>query len=92
MKYKILLQNGEKITDPTYENVTRDDCDYFLNKFSKAIKALTAGLEQKRNPDLDVKMLLDKQKNFVSQRLDKFDVIAETKSQILNSLFPSSKL
>jgi hypothetical protein len=87
MKYKILLEKGKKITDPTYENVTMDDCDYFLNKFSKAIKGLTYGLEQQRNPDLAGDMLLDKQKKFLSQRLDKFNVIAETKSRLLNSLF-----
>jgi hypothetical protein len=86
MKYKILLEKGKKITDPTYENVTIDDCDYFLNKFSKAIKGLTYGLEQQRNPDLAGDMLLDKQKKFLSQRLDKFNVIAETKSRLLNSL------
>ena len=104
MKYKILLQNDEKITDPTYENVTIDDCDYFLNKFSKAIKGLTYGLVEQRNPDLvGVRyMLLDKQIQFLSQRLDafnvngedkfnvngedKFNVIAETKSRLINSL------
>jgi len=86
MKYKILLEKGKKITDPTYENVTIDECDYFLNKFSKAIKGLTYGLEQQRNPDLVGDMLLDKQKKFLSQRLDKFNVIAETKSRLLNSL------
>jgi hypothetical protein len=87
MKYKILLEKGEKITDPTYESVTIDDCDYFLNKFSKAIKALTHGLEQKRNPDLLGDMLLDKQKKFVSQRLDKLNVTGDTKSRVLESLF-----
>ena len=87
MKYKILLEKGKKITDPTYENVTLDDCDYFLNKFSKAIKGLTYGLVQQRNPDLVGYMLLDKQTKFLSQRLDKFNVIAETKSRLLNSLF-----
>jgi len=86
MKYKILLEKGKKITDPTYENVTIDECDYFLNKFSKAIKGLTYGLEQKRNPDLVGYMLLDKQTKFLSQRLDKFNVNAETKSRLLNSL------
>ncbi len=89
MKYKILLEKGEKITDPTYEAVTIDDCDYFLNKFSKAIKALTKGLEQKRNPDLaeDEDMLLDKQKKFVSQRLDKLNVNGDIKLRVLDSLF-----
>ena len=98
MKYKILLEKGKKITDPTYENVTIDDCDYFLNKFSKAINGLTYGLVQQRNPDLDGYMLLDKQIQFVSQRLDnkfkvigedKFNVIAETKSRLINSLLTS---
>ena len=87
MKYKILLYEGKKITDPTYENVTMDECDYFLNKFSKAIKGLTYGLVQKRNPDLVGYMLLDKQIQFLSQRLDKFNVNGETKSRLLNSLF-----
>ena len=87
MKYKILLEKGKKITDPTYENVTIDDCDYFLNKFSKAIKGLTYGLVQQRNPDLVGYMLLDKQTKFLSQRLDKFNVNGETKSRLLNSLF-----
>jgi phage terminase small subunit len=86
MKYKILLEKGKKITDPTYENVTIDECDYFLNKFSKAIKGLTYGLEQQRNPDLVGDMLLDKQKKFLSQRLDKFNVIGETKARLLSSL------
>jgi len=86
MKYKILLYEGKKITDPTYENVTIDECDYFLNKFSKAIKGLTYGLVQKRNPDLIGYMLLDKQIQFLSQRLDTFNVNGETKSRILNSL------
>ena len=87
MKYKILLENGKKITDPTYENVTIDDCDYFLNKFSKAINGLTYGLVQQRNPDLVGYMLLDKQIQFVSQRLDnKFKVIGETKARLINSL------
>ena len=98
MKYKILLENGKKITDPTYENVTIDDCDYFLNKFSKAINGLTYGLVQQRNPDLVGYMLLDKQIQFVSQRLDnkfkvigedKFNVIAETKTRLINSLLTS---
>ena len=97
MKYKILLENGKKITDPTYENVTIDDCDYFLNKFSKAIKGLTYGLVQQRNPDLVGYMLLDKQTKFLSQRLDKFkvigedkfNVIAETKARLINSLLTS---
>ena len=87
MKYQILLEKGKKITDPTYENVTIDDCDYFLNKFSKAIKGLTYGLVQQRNPDLVGYMLLDKQTKFLSQRLDKFNVNGETKSRLLNSLF-----
>ena len=86
MKYKILLEKGKKITDPTYENVTIDECDYLLNKFSKAVNGLTYGLEQQRNPDLVGDMLLDKQKKFLSQRLDKFNVIAETKSRLINSL------
>jgi len=94
MKYKILLEKGKKITDPTYENVTIDEvtideCDYLLNKFSKAIRGLTYGLEQQRNPDLVGYMLLDKQAKFLSQRLDKFNVIGETKSRLLNSLFQS---
>ena len=87
LTYKILLEKGKKITDPTYENVTIDDCDYFLNKFSKAIKGLTYGLVQQRNPDLVGYMLLDKQTKFLSQRLDKFNVNGETKSRLLNSLF-----
>jgi hypothetical protein len=90
MKYKILLQNGKKITDPSYENVTIDECDYLLNKFSKAINGLTYGLEQQRNPYLVGDMLLNRQKNFLSQRLDKFNVIDETKSRLLNSLFQPS--
>jgi len=35
-------------------------------------------------------MLLDKQAKFLSQRLDKFNVIGETKSRLLNSLFQPS--
>jgi hypothetical protein len=91
MKYKILLENGKKITDPTYENVTIVDCDYFLNKFSKAIKALTEGLEQKRNPNLDEDKLLYKQKQFLSQRLEKLNVIGDSQTRVIDSLFQSSK-
>ena len=87
MNFKLLLENGEKITEPGYENLQLADIVFYLNKFSRAILALSAGLIQQRNPDLSNEMMLEKQKVFINKRLDEHKVPEKIKTEVFRSLF-----
>jgi hypothetical protein len=50
--YAIQLEQGKKITDPGYENLTLKECNFYLEKFGKPIKALTLGLIKQIYPQL----------------------------------------
>jgi hypothetical protein len=85
--YKLRLEKGEKITDAGYETVTLSDCDFYMNKFAKAILALSFGLEQSRNPEMSKDLLLDKQRKFIKRKLDNQSISDTLKTDVYNSLF-----
>jgi hypothetical protein len=87
MKYRLLLEKGEKIKEVGYETVTLADCTFYLNKFAKAILALTYGLEQSRHPELSQKSLIDKQEEYVNKRLTTYTVEDRLKNAVITSLF-----
>ena len=88
MSFKILLKKGEKITEPSYENISLYDCDFYLNKFAKSILALTYGLEKKRNINVSNEMIIDKQKKFIMNRLSKLNVRENISKEVVTNLFP----
>ena len=85
--YKLRLEKGEKITDAGYETVTLSDCDFYMNKFAKAILALSFGLEQSRNPNMSKDLLVDKQRNTIKRKLDNQTISEKLKTDVYNSLF-----
>ena len=58
-----------------------------MNKFAKAILALSFGLEQSRNPNMSTDLLVDKQRNTIKRKLDNQPISEKLKTDVYNSLF-----
>ena len=87
-KFKLLLEKGEKILEEGYETVNLKNCKFYMDKFSKALIALTLGLVRSRQPGLLNATLLGYQVKFVEKRLDAHNITDPLKTEIMKALFP----
>ena len=85
---KLLLEKGEKILEEGYETVNLKNCKFYMDKFSKALIALTLGLVRSRQPGLLNATLLGYQVKFVEKRLDAHNITDPLKTEIMKALFP----
>jgi hypothetical protein len=88
MKFKLLLEKGEKILDEGYETVNLKNCKFYMDKFAKALLALTLGLVRSRQPGLLNAALLSYQARFVEKRMDSHNIPDPLKVEIMKALFP----
>ena len=56
-QFKNLLQQGIPITEEGYETLKIQDCNMFLNKFSRAILAMNKALQKQRFPEMSINEL-----------------------------------
>jgi hypothetical protein len=87
-KFKLLLEAGEKILEEGYETVNLKNCKFYMDKFSKALLALTLGLVRSRQPGLLNASLLSYQMKFLHKRMDSHNIPDPLKAEIMKSLFP----
>jgi hypothetical protein len=88
MKFKLLLEKGEKILDEGYETINLKNCKFYMDKFARAIIALTLGLVRSRQPGLLNAALLGYQMKFVEKRMESHNIPDSLKAEIMKALFP----
>jgi hypothetical protein len=87
-RFKLLLEKGEKILDEGYETVNLNNCKFYMDKFARALIALTLGLVRLRQPGLLNASLLAYQVKFVQKRMDSHNIPDPLKAEIMKALFP----
>ena len=87
-RFKLLLEKGEKILDEGYETVNLKNCKFYMDKFAKALLALTLGLVRSRQPGLLNAALLGYQMKFVEKRMESHNIPDPLKAEIMKTLFP----
>ena len=87
-RFKLLLEKGEKILDEGYETINLNNCKFYMDKFARALLALTLGLVRSRQPGLLNASLLAYQVKFVQKRMDSHNIPDPLKAEIMKALFP----
>jgi hypothetical protein len=87
-KFKLLLEKGEKIIEEGYETINLKNCKFYMDKFSRALIALTLGLVRSRQPGLLNAALLGYQMKFVEKRMESHNIPDPLKAEIMKALFP----
>jgi hypothetical protein len=77
-QFKKLLEERKPITEKGYESLTVMECDRFMEKFERAILAMNEGLQKQRDSGLSQTELLEKERNYITSRLDNLGIKDET--------------
>jgi hypothetical protein len=87
-QFKNLLQQGNPVTEEGYETLKIQDCDMFLNKFSRAILAMNKALQKQRFPEMSINELQIKEIASIKNRLNKLGITDNaTQERIVHELY-----
>lgn len=89
MRFRQLIEQKQPIGEPGYQQLTIDESVRILDKFARAIVALTDALTTKRNPELDPLARMEAKKQSIMKRLVKMGFTENTLNErIVSSLYP----
>jgi hypothetical protein len=91
-QFKYILQQGKKVTEEGYQNLTISACDMFLDKFRRAILAMNNAVQKYRFPGIPPNELQIKEISSIKNRLNKLGINDNaTQERIVHDLYINSK-
>jgi hypothetical protein len=88
LSYTTLFRSGNPVTEEGYETLKIQDCDMFLNKFSRAILAMNKALQKQRFPEMSINELQIKEIASIKNRLNKLGITDNaTQERIVHELY-----